>query len=797
MPRFPVSAAIQPSPKPACPPRASARIWFFRAFTALVIPVLLLLLLESGLRLAGFGRPADFLIPDEKPGYLRTNPHYVSLFLPEGFDLRHLNYRIAEKKPANTVRIVVLGESATQGIPVPAFAFAPQLRAQLRARHPGKEIEVINTGVVAINSHVVYQIAKNMAQYEPDLFVVYMGNNEVVGPYGPGCSYLSDMQPLWVIRLGVQVRASRTGQLLASAMGKLSGLKKSPREWGGMAMFMDHAVRGNDPRLDVVHENFAANLRDIVGVAAGAGAKTLLCTVVSNLKDSPPFLSLNRPDLTEAERPAWEAAFHAGKLAWKLNETAAARRHLEDAWRLDPQYADTAFMLGSLEMQAGDIAAARKYFLEAQQWDALRFRPSPQLNQIIREAARTHPGLVLVDAAQELGSDPTSPGDITGRELMLEHVHPDWAGNHRIARLLAEGAERALFADQPGSANWLDSDATTAALGYTPVERFGVLQRAALITRHAPFPNQLTYVADQARTARELAAAESVRRDPAALRRAHEVVRAAVAGDLENPDLAKLAVELADDLGDLAGAMEQVRRAQTLQPTNFALTTDEAIKLGRQGRFEEAELLLHATAAGCTPRDLDKMTPAMADFYTRTKRYADGRRWFDQTLARHPASQPLQFYRGRLAQAAGDPAAAESDYRAVLGAKPSNETALESLVVLLHGLGRTKEAEDISVQHAALQPDNQANHLRAAQIHETRGQPTEAAQSLLAATHSGPVPLPVHLRLANLFYSQKQSREALDQLATAWRLSLDEDDREVTASIRELISRIRRETDRR
>ena len=793
MARFPVSAAPQPSPKSARPSGASAKVWFFRAFTAFVIPVLLLLLLEGGLRVVGFARPTGFFIPDDQPGFLRTNPDYVSLFLPGSFDLRPLNFHIAEKKPANTVRIVVLGESAAQGIPVPAFGFVPQLRAQLRARYPEKNIEVLNTGVVAINSHVVYQIARDAASLAPDLFVVYLGNNEVIGPYGPGCSYLSDLRPLWAIRLGAWVRTTGTGQLVAATMTKLAGLKKTPQEWGGMTMFMDHAVRGDDPRLEAVYRNFEANLRDIVRCASRAGAGTLLCTVVSNLKDCAPLLSLHRTDLSETDRVAWQRAFDAGKLAWKLGENAEAQAQLQEAWRIDPQYADTAYLLGSLELQAGNLPAARQYFFLAQQWDALRFRPVPRLNEIARAVTRENPQVTLADTARELGSDPASTGDIAGRELMLEHVHPDWEGNRRIARLMAEGVGRALFPAPPGSGPWLEAAGAAAAVGYTPAERFGLLQRISLITRNPPFTNQLTYAEDQARMAREMAAAEASRRDPAVLQRASETVRAAVAGDPGNPDLAKLAEELADDQGDLAGALEQVHRAQSLQPGNVALTTDETIKLARLGRFAEAERLLLVTAATCSPRDLDKMTPAIADFYTRTKRFADGRRWFEQAMVRHAESQPLRFYRGRLALAAGDLTTAESDDRAVLGAQPANEAALEALVALLHGQGRTKEMEEFCVHHAGLQPDNQANQFRVAQIHEARGQPAEAAQALRAATRSGPVPLPVRLRLANLFYSLKQQPEAFDQLATAWRLSLDEDDREVTASIRELIRRIRAE----
>jgi len=785
--------SVNPAESPS--PRESPRLrpWQFRLIAVVILPAAFFLGIEGLLRAAGYGRPAGFFVPDNRADSVRTNPDFTSLFLPASFDLRPLNYRVTRDKPANTVRIVVLGESAAQGIPAPAFAFVPQLRALLRARHPDKAVEVINTGVVAINSHVVREIARDAARLSPDLFVVYLGNNEVVGPYGPGCSYLSTMPPLAVIRASVWARSTRTGQLLGALAGRLGAAgKPHAREWGGMAMFMDHAVRGDDPRLETVGRNFEANLRDIIQIADDAGAKTLVCTVVSNLKDSPPFLSLHRADLGEADREKWRDAFAAGKLAWKLNEPEAARARLEEAWRLDPQYAETAFMLGSLEWQAGHRDRARGYFIQAQHWDALRFRPLPRINEIARNVARENANVTLVDAARELGSDPLSTGDIAGRELMLEHVHPDWAGNHRIARLMAEGVEQALFSGTAGGPGWLDAELTAEAVGYTPAERFGLLQRAALITRQAPFPNQLTYAEDQAREAREMAAAERIRRDPAALQRARRVVDIATAHDPGNAELAKLAVELADDLNDLDGALGHVRRSQTLQPGNFALLADEAIKLGRLGRFAEARQLLLDTAAKCNPRDLDKLTPAIADFHLRTKTLAEGRRWFEEAMERQPQSLALRFYRGRLAEAARDATTARADYGHVLREQPANEAALEALVMLSRAQGRTREADDLCVDHVDAQPDNQVNHLRAAQIHEARGQPAEALIALRAAVRSGPAPLPVHLRLANGYYSQGRPGEALDQLATTWRLSLDED-REAAASIRELIGRVRAE----
>ena len=66
--------------------------------------------------------------------------------------------------------------------------------------------EVANTGSVAINSHVLLPIAKGLAQQRPDLFIIYSGNNEVVGPYGPGTALVSGGMSLPVIRATIFFR---------------------------------------------------------------------------------------------------------------------------------------------------------------------------------------------------------------------------------------------------------------------------------------------------------------------------------------------------------------------------------------------------------------------------------------------------------------------------------------------------------------------------------------------------------------------------------------------------------------
>ena len=83
----------------------------------------------------------------------------------------------------------------------------------LENEYPHTDFEVINVAMTAINSHAVYQIAKSCARFEPDLMVVYLGNNEVVGPYGAGTIFSPLSPNLAMIRANAAISSMKTGPL--------------------------------------------------------------------------------------------------------------------------------------------------------------------------------------------------------------------------------------------------------------------------------------------------------------------------------------------------------------------------------------------------------------------------------------------------------------------------------------------------------------------------------------------------------------------------------------------------------
>src|SRR6266540_7399397 len=130
-----------------------------------------------------------------------------------------------------------------------------------------------------------------------------IGNIEVVGPFGAGTTLTPRGSSLPVIRAAIALRSTRLGQLLG---GVLRSITKhgDARAWRGMEMFLEQQVPADAPALAGVYEDFRSNLRDIIDVAGRSGARVLVSTVGVNLKDSAPFGSLHRGDLTRAEREA-------------------------------------------------------------------------------------------------------------------------------------------------------------------------------------------------------------------------------------------------------------------------------------------------------------------------------------------------------------------------------------------------------------------------------------------------------------------------------------------------------------
>jgi tetratricopeptide (TPR) repeat protein len=301
------------------------RRWFRLA--ALLLPILLLLLFEVGLRIAGYGYPTKFFL---KSGNVYIeNQDFTRRYFPPGLARSPQPVVLPVVKPPGTLRIFVFGESAAMGDPEPAFGFPRILEVLLRERL-GKPVEVVNVAVTAINSHVIRDIAQDCKRLQGDLWIIYMGNNEVVGPFGAGTVFGKQVPSRTFIRLTSAMKATRLGQILSALQRP-----KTPATWEGMEMFLEQQVRHDDPRMAKVYAHFERNLRDIVNTA---GTRVILSTVASNIEHFPPFASKEAEE--EYRRGNYEKARDLDTLRFRadsrINEIIRATAKELGAGFIDP-----------------------------------------------------------------------------------------------------------------------------------------------------------------------------------------------------------------------------------------------------------------------------------------------------------------------------------------------------------------------------------------------------------------------------------------------------------------------------
>ncbi len=481
-----------------------------RLLLLLLGPALLLGLLELGLRLAGYGYDTHLFLPVPAAGTYGANQDFGLRFFPRGIVRRPVPQAFALEEAPKTCRVFTLGASAALGVPSAAFSFSRILQVMLEARYPGVHFEFVNTAITAINSHVVLPIARECESYAPDVYLIYLGNNEVIGPYGIGSDVYGRATSLRLIRLGIALRTTKIGQLLQAITGKLSGQDRILEKWGGMALFSENTVRADDPRLSVVQGHFRQNLHDICRAGLDGGAGVVLSTVAVNVKDSAPFASLHRPDLNDADLARWQTAFDAGRAAQDAGDLVQARARYEAAAAIDDEYADLRYRLGHVALALGDTATAAAHLQAALAWDGLRFRTDRRFDDTIRATAADFAGadLRLADARAFLAAhEPTGTG-LPGSELFYEHVHLKFTGNYLVALALLPAVRDVLpawvKAHEDTAADVPDIDACARALLLTPWNEYNSLNQIRSMATKYPFTDQSDHDAHMAAMDRRL-----------------------------------------------------------------------------------------------------------------------------------------------------------------------------------------------------------------------------------------------------------------------------------------------------
>ena len=398
------------------------------------------------LRLTGWAQPVRLLRQVEHNGELfwTANQQYGRyVFRRRAAPLPSHVWSTVRREPG-TKRVVVIGESAAAGFPIPDFNLARMIEGVWQYTEYGQPIEVINVTMTGVNSHILRLFMREVEVLDPDKIIVYAGHNEAIGPFGPASVFGQSRVSLWGIRSVIALRHSRTGQLLERIGVMRGSLQEQLPAWGGLNEFAESALFPGDPALEAMYRHTRANVNAMLRRADRKGVPVLLVQPAVNLTDWPPLRS--RSPVVPDEQVV---------SAWRAGDLDA----LPSAWQV--------FRVARKRADMGDWDVAWPLFRFALELDGARFRADHRIRTLFQELASKYTEVHVLDADRALHEDHLV--FLSDREYFYEHVHLTFAGAAWIADVIAQEVARGWGISESDTKH-LSIDQLAEQLLYTDLE---------------------------------------------------------------------------------------------------------------------------------------------------------------------------------------------------------------------------------------------------------------------------------------------------------------------------------------
>jgi tetratricopeptide (TPR) repeat protein len=745
-------------------PISKRRLWLMRLFAMIFIPLLILGSIELGLRLIGYGYDTSFFreIQINRRSFYVPNEKFSHRFFPPALARTAFPFRFTAEKGTNTYRIFLLGESAANGDPDVTYGVGRYLEVLLRERYPGTQFEVISVAMTAIDSSTILSIARECAKHDGDLWLIYMGNNEMVGPFGAETSYGFHAPGLGVVRTILAIKSTRLGQLLDAFGRRLRSGSSTPKEWGGMEMFANNRLGYNDSARLRAYANFNGNLEDILHAAHQANVPVILSTVAVNLKDCAPFASIHATGLNKNQEDEWNQIYQQGVDLETAGFYQNALALYQKATRIDSQFADLQFRMGTCDLALTNNDLARRDFELARDDDALDFRADTRINSTIKQEASSHSGkgVYLLDAANALAQN--SPDDIPGLELFYEHVHLNFSGNYLLALNFAEQAKKLLpasiIAQDKGS--WASPEICDRRLAVTLWDRQRVWQPILNRIQSPPFTGQFNHAASLKIYEAKFTEAKSAMNTQTP-EQSQQMYEQALALSPDDYFLHGNFERFLEKRGNLTQAIVEAKRCCELAPQLPGGYYYAGTLLVRAGKISEASNYFSQTLA--IRSDRADAQNEIAEILANQQKTAEAMDWFKRAIRANPDYVETYINLGFLQQGHGDVNTAMANYQRAASLEPNGPADYFNRANIAANSYQWDEAIACWFTAVQAKPDFWQAHYQLAVQLASKGEIEVAEKQFSEALHYRPDFVEAHFDLGIILMKQGKSDQALSE----------------------------------
>lgn len=367
-----------------------------------ILPVVILVILEMFLRLINYGEDRRQWI-DTGNNQFTLNYHIAERYFHSSENAPVvLSSNFDKVKKKNAFRVFVIGASSAAGFPyLPNGSFSNYIEDRLKLIYPDITVEVINCGITATNTYSWMDLLPGIIEQKPDLILIYGGHNEYYGALG-AASIESTGSSGWMIKLSLWLDNFKITELVRNAIRWVRSLfytKADTREKASTLMAKlakGQYVVYNSELFKKGINQFEENLREILRLTKRNKIPVILGSLVSNLKDQPPFISKQ----TESVPPA-------------------------------KKY----FVLAQKKLKEGNLKEADSLFRLAKDLDLLKFRAPESFNSVIRKLSGEF-NYPVADFDSLFSGE--CRNNIIGNELITDHLHPTLKGYQFMGKLFFE-----------------------------------------------------------------------------------------------------------------------------------------------------------------------------------------------------------------------------------------------------------------------------------------------------------------------------------------------------------------------
>jgi Flp pilus assembly protein TadD len=609
---------------------------------------------------------------------LRTADNKLALFNYQSFPAR---------KGDNSYRVFCVGGSTTFGRPYDdPVSFCGWLRAYLQAADPSRDWEIINAGGVSYASYRVARVMEEVAQYQPDLFIVYSGQNEFLEHRSYGD--LADL-PAWVINLNARLSGTRIYTAMSQALAALKpdSLEQARERYrlsGEVDAVLDHTIgpqsyHRDDVLKDRIMAHYRHNLDRMVMIAEQAGARIIFVKPAINIRDMSPFKSEHRADMSGQQLDSWQALYQRAASLEQSGNSGEALAVYRQGLALDDRHAELHYRIGRILFDRGEHDAAERSLRRAIEEDIAPLRILEPMQRDLEQAAGAA-GVPLVDFPAVLRADSLERYGhaVFGNEYFVDHVHTSVDGYRMLGLALFEELVRQGVARPDAAWNEARRESVRqAVIGKLDAadEGHALAKLARVFSWAGKFPE------------------------------AYNLFRQALEVLGPRPELYDQLARTAFITGDTQSAIRHLQEQLEKFPASPGVHARLAALQGDLGNTEVAirhcqlELLLN-------PAD-QKVMAMLGDLYARQGDDAAARTQYENALRLDPAQERARLGLALLLIRQGQHEQALPHARGVLQAHPEQYLAHNALGLIFMRQGEIDRAAQHFLEVLRLQPGNE------------------------------------------------------------------------------------------